>query len=106
VRLVPSELQQYRGGVQGDLTRADLERHGVHFRALAERGARLQRTSGEPDPVVEVRLYEQYWPVKFHWSAEQYAAIFGRPRPERRCWRLRETFSAAPGPIREPGAAP
>jgi len=105
VRLVPSKLEQYRGGVHDDLTRADLERRGVYFRPLAERMVRLQEGSGDAAPVVEVRLYEQYWPAKFNWSPERYAALFGRARPERRYWRLRERVTVARGPS-EQGAAP
>lgn len=106
VQLVPSKLQQYRGGVHDDLTRADLERRGVYFRPLTKRVVGLQEMSGNADPVVEVRLYEQYWPAKFNWSPEQYAAIFGRGRPERRYWRLRERFTVDHGPVSEPGALP
>ncbi|RPI89998.1 MAG: hypothetical protein EHM42_02070 [Planctomycetaceae bacterium] len=79
--LHPSGRQQFREGLWGDMSRADLERAALYFRAIAEQ-VRLQ-TLGErvDDPLVRVILGEQYWPTKFNLSDRNYIRWMGEAKP-------------------------
>lgn len=92
VQLVPCGLQQFRGGVHGGLTRVDLDRRGGWFRPTVEQTLRLTGAGGGSDPVTQVWLCEEYWPVKFNLPPEVYVEQTGRPRPERRYWRVLGKF--------------
>lgn len=92
VQIVPSGLQQFRGGVNGDLTRADLDRQGGFFRPMVERTLTNAAASDGADAVRHVWLVEQYWPARFNLPPDLYAAWAGTPRPERRYWRVRDEF--------------
>lgn len=81
VLLHPSDRQQFREGLSGDMSRPDLERSARHFRSVAET-VRLQTASQEAaDPVVNVLLCEQFWPTKFNFSDRDYARWMGAAKP-------------------------
>ncbi|MSR56295.1 MAG: hypothetical protein EXS05_01300 [Planctomycetaceae bacterium] len=98
VQLVPSGLLQYRGGVQGDLTRVDLDRAGGYYRAAVEHALHRAAATGDLDSIVHVELYEHYWPAKFNYPPEMYESWCGEPHPHRRYWRLREEFDVEQAP--------
>jgi len=105
LQIVPSGQQQFREGIHGDRTRADLERSGAFFRPIAERTLEVAGPSLEADPVVELQLYEVYWPAKFNYSPELYERWAGVPKPDRRYWRLRERVTLdAPKAVAPPGS--
>lgn len=101
LELVPGPSERFRGGVQGDLNRADLDREGTFFRRLAERAARRVNERESFDPVVHVYLFENFWPAKFNltdnlyqrWAAEEKPSVWQH-------WRLRGEFDV---PAERPG---
>lgn len=82
VLLHPSPWSQFQEGVSGDLTRADLDRSGMGFQSLVERVRLRTVAQRRGDPLVQVLLCEQSWPVKFNLSDNHYATWMGEPKPE------------------------
>lgn len=81
VVLHPSPWSQFREGVQGDLTRADLDRAGSGFQTLVEAVRRRTRSQRRDDPLVRVLLCEQAWPVKFNLRDDHYTSVLGDAKP-------------------------
>jgi hypothetical protein len=117
VRLHPSLGQAFRAGVHQDMTRVDLDRRGVYFRAVVEQTRRAAAPRHRDDPIVRVFLFERYWPVKYNFNDAHYQDWTGQPKPwlndplaapgqtpardawppQRAYWRLREEY-AVPEP--------
>lgn len=95
VRLLPSPLQQVRGGVHGDLTRVDLERRRFFYRSTVEQTLKTTSANQQHDPVRHVFLFEEFRPVKFNYSDDLYKSWSGTQRPHRTYWRLTEEFDVA-----------
>jgi hypothetical protein len=104
VQVVPSGLQQYRGGVRRDRSRVDLERGGQFFQTVAERTVEVTGAQAAADPLVELQFYEQYWPAKFNYPPDLYERWAGTPKPDRRYWRRLATVDLTRPPIAEPAA--
>ena len=100
VELHPSPFQQYRGGVHGELTRVDLERRGLFYRAAVEQALQRCRRDAD-DPVQQLTLLEQFWPAKFNYPDELYKSWWGSPKPDRRSWRLVDEFDVVDGRLRD-----
>lgn len=81
--LHPSDHAQFRAGVEGDLTRSDLERGGSSFRAVVEGVRRATRGERRDDPLTSVVLLEQAWPVKYNFDEASHRRWMGDPKPER-----------------------
>ncbi len=81
VLLHPSDRQQFREGVAGDLTRVDLDRGGRYFRTIVERVRQETQSERRSDPLVRVLLFEQFWPAKFNLSDRDYERWMGSPKP-------------------------
>ncbi|MCY2962245.1 MAG: hypothetical protein NT069_01100 [Planctomycetota bacterium] len=81
VLLHPSDRQQFREGVAGDLTRVDLDRGGWYFRTIVERVRQETQSERRSDPLVKIYLFEQFWPVKFNLSDRDYERWMGAPKP-------------------------
>lgn len=90
LQVLPSGQQQFHEGVRRDRTRADLERSGAFFRPLAERTVEVASPALADDPIVELELYERFWPAKFNYDSDLYERWAGSPKPQRYYWRLRE----------------
>ena len=103
LELHPSPLQQYRGGVHGDLTRVELERRGVFYPAAVEQALNRGHQDAN-DPLQQVWLFEQYWPTKFNYPDDLYASWWGSRKPERRSWRLTGEFDVIDGRLRDKSA--
>jgi hypothetical protein len=88
----PSPFQQYRGGVQGDLTHVDLDGRGLAYREAVEQIVRLSGAIRRSDPVTHIYLFEKSWPCKFNYPADLYEAWAGAPKPDRVAWRLIDEF--------------
>ncbi|HLJ12716.1 MAG TPA: hypothetical protein VKU82_16085 [Planctomycetaceae bacterium] len=97
VRLQPSSLQQYRGGVHGDLTRVDIERRGLFYRSAVMQSLKSTFAIQEHDPVARIFLFEEYWPAKFNYPDDLYKHWSGDEKPDRRFWRLVDEFDVAAG---------
>jgi hypothetical protein len=101
VELHPSPFQQYRGGVRGDLSRVDLERRGLFYRAAVEQTLQRSRFDAD-DPMQQIWLCEQFWPVKFNYPDELYESwSAGGHKSNRRCWRVVGEFDVAGNQLRE-----
>lgn len=86
VEIVPAGAQRYRGGADGNLTRADLDRGENTVRRLADQT--LAHTRGiETDPVTQVWLLEEYWPEKMNLRPDLYEEFWGTSKPLRTYWR-------------------
>jgi hypothetical protein len=81
VVLHPSPWSQFREGVAGDLTRADLDRSGAGFQSLVETVRLKTVAQRRDDPLVRVLLCEQSWPVRFNFRDDHYATWMGEPKP-------------------------
>jgi len=105
VRLHPSAVQQYRGGVRGDLTHVDLDARGLAYRDSVEQIVRLAAAMRLADPVTHVYLFEKSWPSKYNYPGDLYEAWAGVPKPDRVAWRVVDEFDAAgPGLQNDPPA--
>ncbi len=98
--LHPSPFQQYRGGVHGDLTRVELERRGLFYPAAVEQTLQRSRPVAN-DPMQEVWLFEQYWPVKFNYPDDLYESWWGSRKPDRRSWRQTGEFDVVDGRLQD-----
>ena len=86
VEIVPAGAQRYRGGADGNLTRADLDRGENTVRKLADQT--LAHTHDiESDPVTQVWLLEEFWPEKMNLPSDLYEEFWGTSKPERTYWR-------------------
>lgn len=81
ILLHPSDHQQFRQGVDADLTRADLERSGRCFQSIVESVRLRTRSQRRSDPLVAVLLFEQSWPVKYNLPDRDYMRWMGEPKP-------------------------
>lgn len=92
IQIYPNPTQRFRGGVHGDMTRADLDRSGVRFPGLVDAALEWARPGLTHDRLVRVVLVEQYWPSRLNLSA---GSAEDPPR-EFRYWRVIETRDARP----------
>ena len=95
-QLYPSAAQRFRGGVKGDMTRADLDRSGVRFKALVEQALAREQPRFRDDPIVRVSLVEQFWPSRLNLPEDLGEAWLGQPQRDVRYWRVLETVDARP----------
>lgn len=95
-QVYPNAAQRFRGGVNGDMTRADLDRSGVRFRSLVDHALASERPRFGHDPVVRVSLVEQYWPSRLNLPEDLGEAWAGQPQRDVRYWRVLETVDARP----------
>jgi hypothetical protein len=93
LQLYPTTDRAYRGGVHGDLGRADLDRSGYLIHPVALAAAARYNEETPDDKIVRVRLFERYWPAKFNYSPRAYERWAGSPHPQRRYWRLIGEFA-------------
>src|SRR5579872_454251 len=59
LQVIPSPLQQFRGGAHGDLTRIELDRRGVFNRAVIEQTLRATAASRSDDAIEQVFVFEK-----------------------------------------------
>lgn len=83
LQVFPTPRQRYRGGVQGHLTRADLERSGACWRHVARRET-ARFAAEHPGQMRQAWLVEEYWPVRFNLSDARYERVYGEANPRRR----------------------
>lgn len=79
--LHPAAGQQFREGVQGDLTRVDLDRGGLWFAQVVEQTRQATEGERSADPLVRVWLCEQRWPVRYNLSDADYLRWWGASKP-------------------------
>lgn len=91
VQLIPGPWQQFHEGVHGDLTRADMDRSGIFFEAIARQVLRLTAEEFAADPIVHVDLLEQYWAMKHNLPVDP-AAEPEFPPTSHRYWRRLKEF--------------
>lgn len=95
-QVYPNAAQRFRGGVNGDMTRADRDRSGVRFRTLVEHELARQQPRFKEDPIVRVSLVEQFWPSRLNLPEDMGEAWAGQPARDVRYWRVLDTVDARP----------
>jgi hypothetical protein len=83
VQLYPSESQQFRWGIDGDMTRIDMlpsvegEISASWFLAAVKSTLERTRTATDDDPITRIYLAEEYWPLRYNLSDDLYDDVYG-----------------------------
>lgn len=92
-QLIPNPWLQYRGGINLDLSRADMDRPGLRTRTLVQQAlglwSRHRPQETAEDPITQVILLDRYWPRKFNLPTGLYEHWADEPKPaEFHSWRV------------------
>lgn len=88
IQLLPAEEHRFRWGIDGTVSRIDIDGRGVQLNAPLRRRVALFNEGHPEDRIESVLLVEQYWPSRFNLPDDLYEDAFGEPHPHRRSWRI------------------
>lgn len=88
VQLLPAAEHRFRWGVDGTVSRIDIDRRTPQLDEPLKRQIDRFEERRPGNPIHSVLVVEQFWPNKFNLPGDLYESTYGERLPRRRHWRI------------------